>query len=338
MPPALPPASSSFRASCVRHAVRWLITGCLLVALGYGVYVAVRFHHVDNHLYRWWTGRDGHDAQMSREPGLGLERYRMDGAGRPVAGVDRNLSGLAFDTERQRLIAVINRPATLLTLDLEGQVTGRHRLRNASDVEGVAFLGGGRVAMVEEGTQRILLAAVPDGGQDGDLDLQRAPSLQLDLGASAASPDTKAEGPSGPGRNQGLEGIGYDPERDQLYVVKEHSPRALYRITGWGRPTKDAPGALVVEDLSAWLRQLADATDLSSIEVDPATGHLLLLSDESQALVELDRQGARVGRTSLDGVPQAEGVALGPDGTVYLVSEPNLFYRLRPESPRPARR
>ncbi|MFP5340066.1 MAG: SdiA-regulated domain-containing protein, partial [Gammaproteobacteria bacterium] len=28
-------------------------------------------------------------------------------------------------------------------------------------------------------------------------------------------------------------------------------------------------------------------------------------------------------------VPQAEGMAMGPDGTLYLVSEPNLFYVFR---------
>jgi uncharacterized protein YjiK len=329
MNPVKPPVLS-FRASCLRHAVRWLLTASLLVVLGYGVYVAVRFHHVDNRIYRWWSGRDARTLQASREPGLRLERYRMDAAGRPVEGIDRNLSGLAFDAERQRLIAVINRPATLLTLDLDGRVTGRHRLRNASDVEGVAFLGGGRVALVEEGSQRILLATLPRDGKDADLDLRDAPSLRLDLGAGTVPAD--ADGAKAPGqrRNQGLEGIGYDLERDQLYVVKEHSPRALYRITGWGRPAQDAPAAFAVEDLSAWLRQSVGATDLSSIEVDPDTGHLLLLSDESQSLVELDRRGARVGGTSLEGVPQAEGVALGSDGTLYIVSEPNLFYRLRP--------
>ncbi|MEH3087354.1 MAG: SdiA-regulated domain-containing protein [Xylophilus ampelinus] len=328
MPPE-PPETLPFHTACLRHAVRWLLTASLLAALGYGVYVAVRFHHVDNHLYRWWTGRDARAAPRSAEPGLRLDRYRMDGAARPVEGIDRNLSGLAFDAERQRLIAVVNRPATLLLLDLEGRVTGRHRLRNASDVEGVAFLGGGRIALVEEGTRRVLLATLPRDGRDADMDLQSAPSLRLDFGDGAG-----AAAAPGARRNQGLEGVGYDPARDQLYVVKEHSPRGLYRITGWGRPEPDAPAAFAIEDLSAWLRQSVGATDLSSIEVDPDTGHLLLLSDESQSLVELDRQGARVGALRLDGVPQAEGVALGSDGTVYLVSEPNLFYRLRPGAPR----
>jgi uncharacterized protein YjiK len=51
--------------------------------------------------------------------------------------------------------------------------------------------------------------------------------------------------------------------------------------------------------------------------------------------VEYDASGAPLSLLSLwagrhglqDSVPQAEGVAIGPEGEVYIVSEPNLLYR-----------
>jgi len=74
--------------------------------------------------------------------------------------------------------------------------------------------------------------------------------------------------------------------------------------------------------------------DLSSLQFDEQTGHLLALSDESRLVVELDADGQPLstlsllgGRNGLEkGVPQAEGVALDDHGRLYLVSEPNLFY------------
>ena len=54
-------------------------------------------------------------------------------------------------------------------------------------------------------------------------------------------------------------------------------------------------------------------------------------------MVELDADGQPLSGLSLSAgrhglerdVPQAEGMAMGPDGTLYLVSEPNLFYVFR---------
>jgi len=54
-------------------------------------------------------------------------------------------------------------------------------------------------------------------------------------------------------------------------------------------------------------------------------------------VVELDIHGKAISTLSLEAgdhgleadVPQAEGIAMGPDGTIYLVSEPNLFYVFR---------
>jgi uncharacterized protein YjiK len=77
--------------------------------------------------------------------------------------------------------------------------------------------------------------------------------------------------------------------------------------------------------------------DLSSLQFDERSGHLLALSDESRQILELDTEGRPVGNVSLSkgsmglskSVPQAEGIAMGDDGTLYLVSEPNLFYVFR---------
>ena len=65
------------------------------------------------------------------------------------------------------------------------------------------------------------------------------------------------------------------------------------------------------------------------------TGHLVLLSDESQLLIELGEKGQLVSSRFLlggfaglaDSVPQAEGVTFDDRGNLYLASEPNLFYR-----------
>lgn len=77
--------------------------------------------------------------------------------------------------------------------------------------------------------------------------------------------------------------------------------------------------------------------DLSSLQFDERTGHLLALSDESRLVVELDVEGRPLSTLSLNkgfqglkrSVPQAEGLAMDEEGTIYLVSEPNLFYVFR---------
>lgn len=304
------------------HALRWLFTGALLVLLGIAVYIGVRFYHIDNQLYLWWNDLQPSKTATAPDAGsLPLQTYQLEIDGRPIVGIDRNLSGLAFNGDTKQLIAVINRPATLLTLDLEGRVLRRHRLRNASDVEGVAYLGNNRIALSEEGDGRILVATLPRR-VDAELDLKDATSFTLDMGTGRD--------------NAGFEGLGYDQKHDWLYVGKEHSPRGLYRIAGLGENLRTGRVAIRVENLGRWLEDNRIGTDLSSVDVNAGNGHLLLLSDESQRIVELDASGKVANRMelrSLDshaGVPQPEGVALGPDGTLYLISEPNLFYRLKP--------
>lgn len=77
--------------------------------------------------------------------------------------------------------------------------------------------------------------------------------------------------------------------------------------------------------------------NLSSLGIDPRTGNTLVLSADSHMLLELDPTGRQVSYMTLlgglnglkDTIPRAEGVAMDESGTIYMVSEPNLFYVFR---------
>ena len=67
---------------------------------------------------------------------------------------------------------------------------------------------------------------------------------------------------------------------------------------------------------------------------------MLLLGEESSVLYEYTPGGRLLGLMPLwadmngldDYIPQPEGVALDADGSLYIVSEPNLFYRFDKKS------
>jgi len=316
----MPPALRSF-------LFKWLLALLVLTMLAWGLYVGIRFHHMENRAYRWITGLDtgmaAWNSPEQRRQGLGLPDYRMDISGRAIDGVARDLSGLTYDAAHRRLLAVAQRPDRILALDLEGRLEAEYPVDNLSDPEAIAWLGGRRVAVADERDGRIVVLTLP--ARPGPVDADRAPSLQLNLGAE---------------RNNGLEGLGYDRKRDRLYIVKEHSPRRLYRVTGLRALAREESGghapALRIEDLSAWLAPAAFATDLASIEFDPLSGHLLLLSEESNMILEIDaEEGSPLSLRALGGIPgdgsviQPEGLTIDERGTIYVVSEPNLFYRLR---------
>ncbi len=75
--------------------------------------------------------------------------------------------------------------------------------------------------------------------------------------------------------------------------------------------------------------------DLSGLHFDVNTNHLLMLSDESKTLAEIDLKGNKVSYMDLEkgfnnlnrSIPQAEGVTLDDKGNLYIISEPNLLYR-----------
>ncbi len=291
----------------------WALAALLLLA-----YAAISLHwnerfyfNLIDHLHAGaWAGKS-----------IWLPDYRMDIEAKPLAQVHSDLSGITYDYDHDQLLAVTNAgPAQVLSLTKAGEVTGSYPLVGFSDTEDITYMGDGLLAVVEERLQQVDFFRLP--GRPGPIDKRSARSIALGIKLST--------------HNKGFEGIDYDARHDRLYLVKERDPRQLYVIDGV-RASLNGNLQLNIEDRTDWVDESVFSTDLSAVHVDSETGHLLLLSQESNALFELSDQGEMVSaRTFLSGlsdvhstIPQPEGVTMDDAGNLYVVSEPNLFYVLR---------
>lgn len=292
-----------------------LIALVLLLVLGGGV---LHYLHLD---VLWW-----HSWRMQQAPAhhdsLALDRYRVDIQRQPIEGLDDDVSALTFNPQTGTLFAVLNGEPLLVELSVEGRLLRKVRINGVQDMEGLTYVAGNRFVIAEERTQRLIEIEVADDAVE--LDVAGAPSLTIGLDLNG---------------NKGFEGLSWDQRLQRLLVVKERDPLRVLAVSGFIGAPRGSPIAVRIEELkspdSPWLFM----RDLSSLSLHDEAGHLLLLSDESNMLVEYDEDshprsllGLWRGMHGLEHtVPQAEGLAMDEQQRLYLVSEPNLFYRFVPE-------
>ncbi|MFV3287586.1 SdiA-regulated domain-containing protein [Pseudomonas sp. NY11955] len=258
-------------------------------------------------LKTWWQ-----PAQQS----IGLDRYRVVLEAQPVEGLDDDISALTYDPDRKTLFTVTNARSELIELSLDGRILRRIPLTGFGDPEAVEYVGPNSYVITDERQQRLIRVRL----EDDTLFLDAGDAEQLSLGI-------------GLNGNKGFEGLAYDSAGKRLFVAKERDPMLIYEVHGFPHDNPEKPYAVhVVQDRKRDSRLFV--RDLSSLQFDERSGHLLALSDESRLVLELDVDGRPLSTLSLRKgsqglqatVPQAEGIAMDEAGTIYLVSEPNLFY------------
>ncbi|RAS25621.1 MULTISPECIES: SdiA-regulated domain-containing protein [unclassified Pseudomonas] len=262
-------------------------------------------------LKTWW---------QPAEQGMALDRYQVVVEALPVEGLDDDLSALTYDPDRKTLFTVTNARSELIELSLDGRILRRVPLTGFGDPEAVEYVGPNSYVISDERQQRLIRVRL----DDDTLFLDAADAEQMSLGI-------------GLNGNKGFEGLAYDSAGQRLFVAKERDPMLIYEVHGFPHQNPERPYAVhVVQDRKRDARLFV--RDLSSLQFDERSGHLLALSDESRLVLELDVQGQPLSTLSLHKgfqglratVPQAEGIAMDEAGTLYLVSEPNLFYVFKP--------
>ncbi len=260
------------------------------------------------------------DDARSRHAPLPLSDYRVDIEARPIEGIASNTSGLTYHTGTGTLFAVINRPPTVAEISTQGELLRLLPIDGLRDPEGIAHVQGNLFVIGEERENRLHWVRI--GPSTTRVSVNGQPSLQLAMA---------------PLKNQGIEGVSWDHAGQRLFVSQEIWPRKVWVIEGLA--------TLARSDFQLSIREWRPAGggmvplgDYSSLTLHEPSGHLLLLSKLTGMVLAYAPDGSLAGTLPLwpgfrglsRRVPQAEGIALAPGGEVYLVSEPNLFYRFSP--------
>lgn len=234
----------------------------------------------------------------------------------------REPSGIVFHPGRGTLF-VVGDEGTIGEITLEGLVA-RKRLLAGADFEGITVdpATGLLYALIEKENAIIEL--------DADrLDTRRRFEIDGRYNGQTLIP---------PGA-EGLEGIAFVPD-------SSHAEGGRFFIVNRGPAARGGhvrPGDSFLAELAVPLRSSAadkaDATivaavgcslgDLSDLTWAAPLGQLVAISDQFDTYVELGPDGAERSRLWLAGQTQ-EGIAFGPNGSVYVAQDSGGILRVRP--------
>ncbi|SDV10062.1 SdiA-regulated domain-containing protein [Pseudomonas mucidolens] len=299
----LPPVKSTRRSRFTMRWYSWLFLAGVII---YGVSWAM---HWDDRGVLWIL--EGFESPVERKESVWLPDYQVVIDAKLLPGMEKDeASDLAYNPQTKTLFAVMGKNPFLVELNLQGDVLRKMPLVGWNNPEGVSVMENGVLAIVDERMHTLTLVKVDAGTRQ----LTFADFPTYDLGPSTD-------------QNKAFEAVAWDPRNQQL-VLGEERPAALFT---W---KSDGSQALAGDKQKLPSSEL-DMRNLSALSVDPRTGHLLVLSADSHLLLELDEKGEQVSFMTLlggfnglkDTIPRAEGVTMDENGTLYMVSEPNLFYR-----------
>ena len=189
------------------------------------------------------------------------------------------------------------------------------------DTEGITYIGAGKFVLMEERDRQANLFTYVAGGI-----LHKTDAQTVKLGTTIG--------------NIGIEGISYDPLTSGYICVKEKDPQSIFQ-TGidfmTGTATNGSPTTTGSTDLfNPALANLVDFSDifalsnLPSLSGQPDFSHLLIISQESGQIVNIDRSGnifSAMTIVSDPGNPLSvagqtnEGLTMDRDGNLYVVNE-----------------
>ncbi len=239
-------------------------------------------------------------------------------------------SGVTYNWDTNTLFVVGDGGTAIVEVSLTGALISTMTLAPGSspqgtdfyDTEGITYVGNGQFVLTEERYRQLDKFTYQAGAT-----LTHANAQTVDLGTDIG--------------NIGNEGVSYDPLTGGYIVVKEISPQGIFQTNvdfTAGTATNGSSTTVMPTNLFdptlAGLGDMSDVYALSSNSKYLGTsdeGNILILSQESGKIVEVDRAGNVLSALTLQApstttglsiqAMTVEGITVGPDGTIYLVNE-----------------
>jgi uncharacterized protein YjiK len=230
-------------------------------------------------------------------------------------------SGIAFNTDTKNDLYVIGDGATaVVRTDLNGKVVDSMALNpgDFEDTEGITYVGGGKMVMVEERLRQIDLFTYIPGST-----LSRGQVQSIKTGTTVG--------------NIGIEGISRDALTGGFFGARQIQPESifLFKTDADFTTATDSAGVPMTastvnptplfpnEDKVTGLSDFNDVYALSNVlqATAPDYGDFLITSAPDGKVEKLDRQGHVKSFLNMDPKGQNEGVTMGNDGTIYLAGE-----------------
>lgn len=281
--------------------------------------MAISYAHKYRWLERtWFNIQTQSRAKIWQDKSLWLTDYQATIQAKKISGV-KNLSGLTYNPTSNTLYTITNKRPEIIELSLDGDIIRRIDASLFKDPEGIEYIENNTYVVADEVAQRISLIDITDTTQSID-SLKSTLSIGIEFI-----------------KNKSFEGIVYNPFAKQLLIAKERNPIRLYKVEGFYRDEALTSSPMLTINHQESMIDNLFVTDISGLEIDKKTQHYLVLSHESKILLEVNEAGNVISSLSLNkgqhgllnGIPQAEGVAIDAEGTIYIVSEPNLFYKFQ---------
>jgi uncharacterized protein YjiK/Ca2+-binding RTX toxin-like protein len=239
----------------------------------------------------------------------------------------QEVSGVTYNPDTDTLFVVGDGSTSIVQVSKTGQLIDSMTLAKGAspqgtdfyDLEGIAYIGGGKFVMTEERDRQVVSFTYTPGTT-----LNRASTQTVKLGTTIG--------------NIGLEGITYDPQTNGYVLVKEATPEGIFQTTinfaagtaSNGSPTSENSINLF-DPLKLGVTDIADVYSLSNVTAlngKADSSHLIVLSQESGKIINVDRTGAIFSSLTITGdvgenVPNQshEGVTVDKNGILYVVSE-----------------